>query len=77
MVLNIAAAIFVSASQVIVALFSHSAPRRKKIIDQPFVSIIVPAYNEPPAILMQTLESLSHLDYHNLEVLVIDNRAPL
>lgn len=75
LLLNIAAAIFVSASHIIVALFSHSAPRRKKIIDRPFVSIIVPAYNEPPAILMQTLESLSHLDYHRFEVLVIDNNT--
>ncbi len=42
---------------------------------QPMVSIHVPAYNEPPEMLMQTLDALAQLDYANFEVLVIDNNT--
>ncbi len=42
---------------------------------QPFVSIHVPAYNEPPEMLKQTLDALSRLNYANFEVLVIDNNT--
>ncbi len=41
----------------------------------PFVSIHVPAYNEPPAMLMQTIEALQRLNYPNYEILVIDNNT--
>ena len=41
----------------------------------PKVSIHVPAYNEPPEMLRQTLESLARLDYPNYEVLLIDNNT--
>ncbi|MEN8180376.1 MAG: glycosyltransferase family 2 protein [Pseudomonadota bacterium] len=41
----------------------------------PMVSIHVPAYNEPPEMLQQTLDSLAELDYPNYEVLVIDNNT--
>lgn len=41
----------------------------------PFVSIHVPAYNEPPELLIETLEGLAALDYPNFEVLVIDNNT--
>src|SRR5581483_3184764 len=42
---------------------------------QPKVSIHVPAYNEPPAMLAETLDALARLDYGNYEVLVIDNNT--
>jgi cellulose synthase/poly-beta-1,6-N-acetylglucosamine synthase-like glycosyltransferase len=41
----------------------------------PKVSIHVPCCNEPPALLRQTLNALSRLDYSNFEVLVIDNNT--
>ena len=42
----------------------------------PRVSIHVPAYNEPPEMLIQTLDALARLDYPDYEVLVIDNNTP-
>jgi cellulose synthase/poly-beta-1,6-N-acetylglucosamine synthase-like glycosyltransferase len=41
----------------------------------PKVSIHVPAYNEPPAMLMRTLNALSRLDYPDFEVIVVDNNT--
>jgi exo-beta-1,3-glucanase (GH17 family)/cellulose synthase/poly-beta-1,6-N-acetylglucosamine synthase-like glycosyltransferase len=41
----------------------------------PMVSIHVPAYNEPPEMLLETLDALSRLDYPRFEVLVIDNNT--
>ena len=41
----------------------------------PKVSVHVPAYNEPPEMLMQTLDALARLDYPDYEVLVIDNNT--
>jgi exo-beta-1,3-glucanase (GH17 family)/cellulose synthase/poly-beta-1,6-N-acetylglucosamine synthase-like glycosyltransferase len=41
----------------------------------PFVSIHVPAYNEPPELLAETLDALVGLDYPRFEVLVIDNNT--
>ena len=39
------------------------------------ISIHVPAYNEPPDMLIETLDALSRLDYPDFEVLVIDNNT--
>jgi len=39
------------------------------------VSVHVPAYNEPPDMLKQTLDALAALDYPNFEVLIIDNNT--
>ncbi|HEX5056334.1 MAG TPA: glycosyltransferase [Gammaproteobacteria bacterium] len=41
----------------------------------PKVSIHVPAYNEPPAMLIETLDALARLDYPDFEVVVIDNNT--
>lgn len=50
--------------------------RRLKPTDyQPKVSIHVPAYNEPPEMLNNTLDALTRLNYHNFEVIVIDNNT--
>ncbi|MFZ4761963.1 MAG: glycosyltransferase [Alphaproteobacteria bacterium] len=42
---------------------------------QPKVSIHVPAYNEPPQMVIDTLNALAALDYSNFEVLLIDNNT--
>jgi exo-beta-1,3-glucanase (GH17 family)/cellulose synthase/poly-beta-1,6-N-acetylglucosamine synthase-like glycosyltransferase len=42
---------------------------------QPKVSIHVPTYNEPPEMVIETLDALARLDYSNYEVLVIDNNT--
>ncbi|MGC1548049.1 MAG: glycosyltransferase family 2 protein [Rhodanobacter sp.] len=42
---------------------------------QPFVSIHLACYNEPPEMVIITLDSLAALDYDNFEVLVIDNNT--
>lgn len=39
------------------------------------VSIHVPAYNEPPEMMIETLNALAALDYPDFEVLVIDNNT--
>ncbi len=42
----------------------------------PKVSIHVPAYFEPPDMLMQTLDAVARLDYPNFECVVIINNTP-
>ncbi|TAL03842.1 MAG: glycosyltransferase [Rhodospirillaceae bacterium] len=42
---------------------------------QPRVSIHVPTHNEPPLMVIQTLNALSRLDYENYEVIVLDNNT--
>jgi cellulose synthase/poly-beta-1,6-N-acetylglucosamine synthase-like glycosyltransferase len=42
----------------------------------PKVSIHIPTYNEPPHMVMQTLDALTRLDYPNFEVIVLDNNTP-
>jgi exo-beta-1,3-glucanase (GH17 family)/cellulose synthase/poly-beta-1,6-N-acetylglucosamine synthase-like glycosyltransferase len=44
--------------------------------DLPFVSIHVPAYNEPADMMIETLDALAALDYPHFEVIVIDNNTP-
>ena len=44
-------------------------------VDLPVVSVHVPAYNEPPEMVMETLDALARLDYPRFEVLVIDNNT--
>jgi cellulose synthase/poly-beta-1,6-N-acetylglucosamine synthase-like glycosyltransferase/exo-beta-1,3-glucanase (GH17 family) len=43
--------------------------------DWPKVSIHVAICNEPPAMVIQTIDSLAALDYPNLEVIIIDNNT--
>jgi exo-beta-1,3-glucanase (GH17 family)/cellulose synthase/poly-beta-1,6-N-acetylglucosamine synthase-like glycosyltransferase len=42
----------------------------------PKVSIHIPAYREPPAMLKQTLDALARLDYPNYECVVVINNTP-
>ena len=41
----------------------------------PKVSLHLPCYNEPPQMVIATLDSLAGLDYPNFEVIVIDNNT--
>jgi len=41
----------------------------------PFVSVHVPAYNEPPDMLGATLQALAAIDYPRYEVVVVDNNT--
>ena len=73
--LNLIAGLFLSIFQIIIVLFPHFDLKYNQLKTKPFVSIFVPAYNEPPTILMQTLEMISHLKYDHFEVMVIDNNT--
>lgn len=42
----------------------------------PRVSVHVPCYDEPPQMVIATLDALSRLDYENFEVIVFDNNTP-
>lgn len=42
----------------------------------PRVSIHVPTYNEPPQMVIETLNALAALDYENFEVILLDNNTP-
>ena len=51
-------------------------PRRKvPDAELPFVSVHVPAYNEPPELMIETLDALAALDYPSFEVIVMDNNT--
>jgi glycosyltransferase involved in cell wall biosynthesis len=41
----------------------------------PFVSLHVPAHNEPPDMVLETLRSLARLDYPRYEIVVIDDNT--
>jgi len=56
--------------------------RRRKFVpmqlpehELPFVSIHVPCYNEPPEMMLRTLNALAALDYPHYEVIVMDNNT--
>jgi cellulose synthase/poly-beta-1,6-N-acetylglucosamine synthase-like glycosyltransferase len=42
---------------------------------QPFVSLHVPAYNEPPELLIETIKAVEQIDYPNYEIVVMDNNT--
>ena len=43
--------------------------------DEPFVSIHVPTYSEPPDMVIETLNKLASINYGHYEVIVIDNNT--
>jgi exo-beta-1,3-glucanase (GH17 family)/cellulose synthase/poly-beta-1,6-N-acetylglucosamine synthase-like glycosyltransferase len=51
--------------------FAQPAP----LISEPRVSIHVPAYNEPPEMMIETLNALAKLEYANYEVIILDNNT--
>ncbi len=50
-------------------------PSRLPDSELPFVSLHVPAHNEPPDMVMDTLRSLARLDYPRYEIIVIDDNT--
>jgi hypothetical protein len=42
---------------------------------RPKVSLHIPAYNEPPDMLIRTIRSVEDIDYPHLEIVVIDNNT--
>ena len=42
---------------------------------QPMVSLHIAAYNEPPALLINTIKAVERIDYPNFEIVVIDNNT--
>lgn len=75
LVINTGLVLFLSAIQVLVALLPRFEPKRTTIAKRSLVSIIVPAHNEPPAILMNTLEALAYLRHDRFEVIIVDNNT--
>jgi cellulose synthase/poly-beta-1,6-N-acetylglucosamine synthase-like glycosyltransferase len=51
------------------------APRSVPDSELPFISLHVPAHNEPPDMVLDTLRSLSRLDYPRYEIVVIDDNT--
>jgi exo-beta-1,3-glucanase (GH17 family)/cellulose synthase/poly-beta-1,6-N-acetylglucosamine synthase-like glycosyltransferase len=51
------------------------APPPQTVARRPKVSIHVPTYAEPPAMVIATLEALARLDYPSFEVIVVDNNT--
>jgi cellulose synthase/poly-beta-1,6-N-acetylglucosamine synthase-like glycosyltransferase len=41
----------------------------------PFVSLHIPAYNEPPEMLIETIKAAEQLDYPAFEIVIIDNNT--
>src|SRR5690349_1441106 len=73
---NCVAHFFVLGLQLVVSRFAVKPPEMAEAIAaEPFVSIHVPAHNEPPEVVLQTLRSLAQLKGSKYEVLVIDNNT--
>lgn len=80
-VVGVFVVIFAEAHEWAEALWYRSRRRGVEALlpDQPiapFVSVHVPAYNEPPEMLIETLDRLAALEYQDFEVIVIDNNTP-
>ena len=50
-------------------------PVEMAVSDLPMVSVHVPVYNEPSAMVIETLNALAAMDYPRFEVLVVDNNT--
>lgn len=76
-VINFAVHIVILGTQLLLSRLPRIPVRTGRVLNaEPFVSVYVPAHNEPPAVLRETLQSLRHLRWQNYEVLVIDNNTP-
>jgi exo-beta-1,3-glucanase (GH17 family) len=76
----ILAILLINGFEFVEALAQRDWQRRFRPLDAlparpPKVSIHVPCHDEPPEMVMQTLDSLAALDYPDFEVLVIDNNT--
>lgn len=75
LVANTIVVVVLALIQIFVALLPRLEPKRRTAASHSMVSIVVPAFNEPPAMVMHTLEALSGMRYGNFEVVVIDNNT--
>jgi exo-beta-1,3-glucanase (GH17 family)/cellulose synthase/poly-beta-1,6-N-acetylglucosamine synthase-like glycosyltransferase len=50
-------------------------PKRGGNLSMRKVSVHLPAYNEPPDMLIETLDALARMNYPNFEVVVVDNNT--
>lgn len=74
--LNLCVHLLVVGAQFVASRFSAaSIPPVILTETDPFVSVIVPAHNEPPEVLRLTLISISKLRWSAFEVLVVDNNT--
>lgn len=73
---NLLIAIVIGVGRLIAASLKPHTPTSKLSSTEPFVSIHIACYNEPPELLIQTLKSVSNLNYSNYEVIVLDNNTP-
>lgn len=69
-----------AALQAIVQLWSASLPplarKRHELVDiDKLVSVHIPSYDEPPALVMHTLHALTTLSYPRVEVFILDNNT--
>jgi exo-beta-1,3-glucanase (GH17 family)/cellulose synthase/poly-beta-1,6-N-acetylglucosamine synthase-like glycosyltransferase len=78
--IGIVIVLFTEAHELAEATWIHKRRRPFAGVDsddayRPKVSVHVPCYNEPPEMLMRTLDALAALDYPDYEVIVIDNNT--
>ena len=67
---------YVNATTDVLGRFRHSRPLPKADPSyQPFVSLHIPAYNEPPELLIETIKAAERIDYPDFEIVVIDNNT--
>src|SRR3989344_4174770 len=72
LIANTLVGLFLSLLQIAITLFPKFRLRRRGKEYRPFVSVLVPAYNEPPLLLIETLEALSRLRYDHYVVFGIE-----
>lgn len=73
--MNLLLLVGVSTCQLYAANLSEAHPKKRQLKGQPFVSIHIPIYNEPPEIVQEALSCLAGLEYDNFEVIVLDNNT--
>ncbi|MDO6459726.1 glycosyltransferase [Granulosicoccaceae sp. 1_MG-2023] len=78
-VLGIAAVVLAEAHEWAEAQWRRDFPRTPKRLEpsdyKPKVSVHVPCYNEPPEMMIETLNALAAMSYPDFEVIVIDNNT--
>ena len=67
---------YVNATSDVLCRFRRSRPLPgADPLHQPFVSLHIAAYNEPPDMLIETIRRAEAIDYPNFEIVVIDNNT--
>ncbi len=67
---------YVNATSDVLGRFRHSRPLPEADPSyQPFVSLHIAAYNEPPEMLIETIRRAEAIDYPNFEIVVVDNNT--